>query len=72
LAKRIVNRIARDPKFRAKLMNDPERAMKEAGFAKEIAEHERAMVQATASSCSNTCNATCKGWTCTANYTSSA
>ena len=40
LTRRIVNKIASDPKFREQMTNDPVEALSAAGFSKEVADLE--------------------------------
>ena len=52
VAKKVLDRIARDPAFRKQLLDNPERALIDAGFEKEL---QAISVNATATECSKTC-----------------
>jgi hypothetical protein len=68
---KVLNRIARDPKFRTALLADAQKALRAAGLERELQELEAAGVepgkvfkQCAPLSCVNTCMATCKNNTC--------
>ena len=69
--KKILNKIAKDPKFRSSLLKDAEAALASAGLDHELRdleelERERGIAakQCTPLSCVNTCTLTCKSNTC--------
>ena len=69
---KILNRIARDPKFRQALLTDAQAALRSAGLERELQELEElgrepgnAARACAPLSCVNTCIATCKSNTCT-------
>ena len=70
---KIVNKIARDPRFRQALLDDSGAALRSAGLDRELLELEKHDLEAqpgtaarecVPASCVGTCNATCRSNTC--------
>ena len=69
--KKMLNKIARDPKFRNALIKDAQSALESAGLDRELKELEvlglergRVFRECAPLSCVRSCNATCKSATC--------
>lgn len=79
IAERIVQRIVEDEAFRRRLLDEPEQALIDEGFADQIEEIEAAQIGFKPidpggpgqKSCQNTCSATCRKLTCTGDYKTS-